>query len=153
MGRKEDCFEQLMHLKGFNIFKSFYKKNKEILLYVFFGGLTTVVSVASFFVANDILNIDVLIANIISWILAVTFAYVTNRVWVFGSKAVGKEIIKEGVSFYVGRLTSLGIEEAILLIFVTLLSFNGVIVKVIAQFVVLLMNYFISKLLVFKNKK
>ena len=152
MEKKGDCFDRLMHMQGFNIFEPFYKKNKEIFLYIFFGGLTTVVSIVVFFIANDVLGINVLIANIISWIFAVTFAYVTNRVWVFGSKAKGKYIIKEAFSFYVGRLTSLAAEEVILIIFVSWLGLNSFVIKIVAQFVVLIMNYFISKLIVFEKK-
>ena len=93
-----------------------------------------------------------LLANIVSWILAVTFAYVTNRVWVFSSTAKGKAILREMLSFYSGRLITLGLEEAMLLVFVTWLQLNGVVIKIIAQIVVLVSNYLISKLITFKKE-
>lgn len=150
---KPDIFDRIMMLPGFNRFQKFYVQKKSVLLYIFFGGLTTVVSVGSFALANSWLHINELIANIISWIFAVTFAYLTNRVWVFHSDAKGSAIVTEAVSFFGGRLATLGIEEAMLFVFVTLMHLNGLFIKIIAQFVVLVLNYFISKVIVFRNKK
>ncbi len=148
-----DIFDRIMMLPGFNRFNAFYVQNKSVLLYIFFGGLTTVVSVGSFALANSCFHINELIANIISWVFAVTFAYLTNRVWVFHSQAKGNAIVKEAISFFGGRLATLGIEEAMLFVFVTLMQINGLWIKIIAQFVVLVLNYFISKVIVFKSKK
>lgn len=148
-----DLFDRIMGLPGLRRFYGLYAKYKSVLLYVFFGGLTTVISIASFWVCLSLLNINELVSNVISWICAVSFAYATNRVWVFRSSAKGLgKILSEALSFYSGRLVTLGIEEAMLLVFVTLLHGNGMIVKVIAQVVVLVLNYFISKLVVFRAK-
>ena len=87
--KKEDIFDRMMHLHLFRIFEPFYQKNKEMLLYLLFGGLTTIVSIGSYAWVNVGLGINELIANIISWIFAVTFAYVTNKIWVFRSKITG----------------------------------------------------------------
>ena len=95
-----------------------------------------------------------LIANIISWILAVTFAYITNKIWVFQVEIQGKkELLQQMFGFYTGRLLTLGIEEAILLIFITKLGFDSLIVKIAAQVVVVVSNYIISKCFVFRDKK
>ena len=127
-------------------------KYKEVLLYLIFGGLTTVVSLVSFWLCTYPLRINVLIANVISWICAVTFAYFTNAKWVFEAKPRSRgEAIRQFVSFYAGRLATLGAEEAILLIFVTLLHGNEMLVKLIAQLVVVVLNYVVSKLFVFKK--
>ena len=147
-----DCVDRLMALPGLRVFEGFYRKNKDVLLYLFFGGLTTVVSIGSFVIADACLHINELIANILSWICAVSFAYATNRVWVFQSRAAGREILREALSFFSGRLATLGIEEVLLLVFVTWLGLNSIVVKTAAQFVVLVLNYFISKLLVFRKK-
>lgn len=147
-----DIFDRIMRLPGLCRFYDLYARYKSVLLYIFFGGLTTLVSIGSFVICDSCLGITTLIANVISWICAVSFAYATNRVWVFQSSAAGKAILSEALSFFSGRLATLGIEEAMLLIFVTLLHFNSLFVKVIAQFVVLVLNYFISKLLVFRNR-
>ena len=151
MTHQKDIFDRIMELPGLRIFNNFYTKYKSLLLYLFFGGLTTVISIASF-ILFDQLGLHELLSNILSWILAVLFAYVTNRVWVFGSKAKGKEIGEEMLSFFSGRLLTLGLEEAMLLFFVTLLSFNGTLIKCLGQVVVLILNYLISKLLVFRTK-
>ena len=147
---KEDIFDRLMRLPVLRIFEPFYKKHKEVLLYLLFGGLTTVVSIASFalFIA---LGLNELIANVISWILAVLFAYVTNRTWVFSSEAETKgAVIKEMASFFGGRLATFLVEEAILAVFITWLGFPAVWVKVAAQIVVIVLNYVVSKFFVFK---
>ena len=81
------------------------------------------------------------------------FAYLTNRTWVFASQAKGKAIIPECLSFYAGRLLTLGLEEGLLLVFATWLSWNATWVKIAGQVLVLAGNYIISKLLVFRKKK
>ena len=133
--------------------KALCLKYKEILLYLIFGGLTTVVSILSFWLAYNVLGIHELIATVVSWICAVTFAYLTNAKWVFESKPANRqERLREVVSFFAGRLATLGVEELLMLIFVTWLGFNGLLVKLVAQVVVVILNYVISKLFVFKKK-
>ena len=120
---------------------------------MFFGGLTFVVSIASYAFFEYSLKLSPLIANIFSWILAVIFAYLTNRIWVFKNIAQDiKGILQEVVSFFSGRILTLVIEEIILYIGITLLEFNSIATKIIGQIVVIISNYFISKLLVFKTK-
>lgn len=149
---KKDIFDKIMQLRGLNVFESFYKKQKEILLYLFFGGVTFVISIASFVFFNSVCSVNELIANIISWVLAVACAYITNRIWVFNSNAdSGQRLLKEIIDFVSGRVITLLIEEAILLVFVTWLTFDSTIIKVIAQVVVIILNYIISKLFVFKK--
>ena len=125
------------------------QKHRETLLYVFFGGLATVVSIGTFLAFDAVLN--ELVANVLSWVITVGFAYFTNRTWVFRSQVRGKGVWKELVSFYSGRLVTLGLEEGILLVFVTVLSWNAAAVKITAQIVVLVGNYVISKLLIFRK--
>lgn len=154
MNEKKDIFDKIMSLPILNHFMEPYKKYKEILLYLFFGGLTALVSIGSYAYCDVILGMNPLIANIISWILAVTFAYITNKIWVFQVEIHGKkELLQQIFSFYTGRLLTLGIEEAILLVFITKLGFNSLVVKVVAQVVVVLSNYVISKCFVFREDK
>lgn len=149
---KEDIFDKIMKLPLLNIFEPFYKKNKEVLLYLFFGGLAFIVSIATYAFFNVTLGINELIANVISWVITVAFAFFTNRIWVFNSPTNGvKEFISQLISFFGGRIVTLIIEEAILLTFITWLGFPSMIIKVIAQVVVIVLNYVISKLVVFKN--
>lgn len=151
MTEKKDIFDKIMELPILRIFNPFYKKNKEVLLYLFFGGLTFCVSIASYAYFNLALNFNELIANVFSWILAVTFAYITNKIWVFRAPVFTvSEFIKQILSFFGGRLVTLGVEEAILFIFITCFNLNSMIVKVVAQIIVIVLNYVISKLWVFK---
>lgn len=150
MSEKKDIFDKLMALPILNIFEPFYKKNKEILLYLLFGGLTFIVSIASYVIFDVFLSMNELVANVLSWILAVSFAYVTNKIWVFDAPThTMQEFLKQLISFFGGRVATLVIEEAILLIFVTLLAFPSVPVKVVTQIIVIVLNYVISKLFVF----
>lgn len=129
------------------------QKYKEVILYIVFGGLTTVVSIASFAWCDVVLRMNPLVANVISWILAVTFAYITNKLWVFDAKTNGiKDILRQAAEFYGGRLLTLGIEEVILLVFINGLGFPSIGVKIAAQVIVLIANYIISKWIVFREK-
>ena len=150
---KKDIFDKIMSLKIFSFINPFYKKYKEALLYLFFGVLTTLINIVVFYLFTEIITLDELVANIIAWIIAVLFAYVTNRIWVFSSHCATKAaFLKEILSFYGGRIFTLLVEEGILLIFIKLLSLNSLAVKIVAQVVIIVLNYVISKLFVFKKK-
>ena len=132
-----------------------YKKHKEIINYLIFGVLTTIVSLLTYYLlVLTILNpenpLQLQIANIISWITCVTFAYITNRIYVFNSK--DKKILKEAIKFYSSRLTTLFLDMIIMFIFVTKLEFNDKITKVLVQILIIILNYILSKIMVFKNK-
>lgn len=132
--------------------KELFLKYKEVISYLFFGGCTFLVSIISFYIFNKVLSFNEHISNIISWILAVAFAFVTNKVFVFESKAKEKKtVIKELISFVTARLLTLGIEEIILFVGCNLLNIDALIVKIIAQVVVIVSNYFLSKLFIFKK--
>ena len=131
-----------------------YRKYRQVLLYCVFGFLTFLVSVGTYAFCMRVLGINELIANAISWVFAVLFAFFTNRRWVFDGKSEdARGLWAQMVSFFGGRLFTLAVEEAILAVFVTWLGFDGVIVKVAAQVVVIVLNYFISKFWVFKKKQ
>ena len=147
--------------------KNLLVKYRELITYVIFGVLTTVVSLVSFKIFDSILGEDLyLVSNVISWIFAVSFAYVTNKLWVFESKSwKSNVIIKEIIGFISARLFSLGVEELGLWLLVDifnigkisvdLFSFNingNMIAKLIMQFVVIVLNYVFSKLVIFKKK-
>lgn len=131
-----------------------YRKHKEIINYVIFGILTTLVSLVTYFLCTHIFlnpnnGIELQIANVISWIFAVTFAYVTNRIFVFKSK--NKNKLKEIILFYLARITTLLIDMFTMFIMVTLLNINDTISKITVQFIVVILNYLFSKIIVFKN--
>ena len=132
--------------------KTFWTKYKAYILYVFFGGVTTLISWASFYVCAQLLHVPTVPSNVISWILAVTAAYVTNRRWVFESTASGaKGILKEIAGFTVSRLVSLGVETLLLWISVDLCGWNAMLMKIIISIIVIVLNYILSKFFVFKS--
>ena len=152
MDEKKDVFDRLMGLRPFRPLRPFYVKYKEPLLYLFFGGLTTLISIFVFWLFNSPLGLNELVANLISRLLAVLFAFLTNKTWVFQSGGQEKGFLSLMLSFYAGRLVTLGVEELLLLVFITWLGFNSMAVKIAAQIVVIVLNYVISKLLVFRDK-
>lgn len=131
-----------------------FNKYKKIIMYLFFGVCTTLVNIISYFIMSHILNMSVMFSTIVAWILAVLFAYFTNRKWVFDSKAITKqEIIRELVSFFACRLATGIVDWLCMFIFVEKLGFNDLIIKIISNIIVIILNYVASKLIVFTDKK
>ena len=137
---------------------SIYKNYEEIINYIIVGGLTTLVSLASkwillFTVLDAASALELQIAVIISWICAVSFAYITNRIFVF--KSNNKNILKEITSFFGARTLTLLLEMVIMWFFVTLLRMNSdtwvLIWTILSQFIILVLNYVFSKIFVFKK--
>lgn len=130
---------------------SLVKKYKEIILYLLMGVLSTIVNIVAFEASMRILHIEALIANIIAWIVAVLFAYFTNRNFVFDK--TGESPIREAAKFFTGRIGTLLMEEGLLWIMIYAMSIHSSIAKIIAQVFVVVANYIISKLFVFKKNK
>ena len=133
----------------FEIYNKLNKKNKEIINYLIVGGLTTLVSIGTYQIARFFIE-SYAVCNIISWVFAVAFAYITNRTFVFQSKTKNK--IKEFIDFIFSRVLSLLAEFTILYIMVDILNIDDRIAKVIVQFIIIVLNYIFSKLFVFKSK-
>lgn len=130
------------------------KKYKAIMLYLIFGALTTLVNVLSYWIAAYLFRLQTIVSTIIAWILAVFFAYLTNRKWVFESQTVTRsEVIKEITSFFSCRLATGIVDWGCMFIFVNLLAFNDLIIKFLANMVVIILNYAASKLIIFKKRK
>lgn len=132
------------------------RKYREIILYLVFGGLTTLVNYAALWLFYDLLRIrvlDALGANALAWVVAVLFAFVTNKLYVFESRSTDKATLaRESVSFFLSRLVSLGVESAVIYIGVTLLGGNLWIIKIVASVLVVVLNYVFSKLIIFRRK-
>ena len=134
-----------------------YNNYKEIVNYLIIGVLTTVVSLVSFyliriFVFTNDSQFDIQLANVISWVLAVLFAFVTNKKYVFESKSTGYQKFLEMIKFYVSRLTTLGVEMFVMWLLTSPLKVDDMISKIIVQFIIVILNYVFSKLFVFKKK-
>jgi len=143
------------------------KKYKEIILYIIFGALTTLVNFVSFGVCNKLLGEQLyLFNNGVAWVISVIFAYVTNKIYVFDSKsAVFKVLMKEFVAFLGARVFSFLVEEFFMWLCIDLLGFSGysvtfagftitgqLLTKLILAVVVVIMNYFFSKFFIFAKK-
>jgi len=135
--------------------RELYLKYKEIINYLIVGVLTTVVSLGVYYLCvltfldpEDALQLQA--ANIISWIAAVTFAYFTNRRFVFESK--DERVLREAAKFFAARVGTLLMDMAIMFVGCTLLGFNDKIMKLVVQVVVTVANYVFSKLLVFRGE-
>lgn len=134
--------------------KKLINKYGEVIRYLIIGVLTTVVSLATYYLCvHTILNasnaIELQLANIISWVVSVTFAFFTNRSYVFKSK--NTNVGKEAVNFYISRIATLLIDMSLMFVFVTLLHFNDTITKLIVQFIIIVLNYIFSRIFVFKD--
>lgn len=132
--------------------KELFLKYKSFILYVFFGGCTTLVNIISYAICARCFSMGTVSSNIIAWILAVTFAYITNRTMVFESKANDTtSIIREIISFFSCRLLTGGLDLLIMYVFVDIVGANDLIMKIISNIIVIILNYVASKLLIFKN--
>ncbi|MBF7057960.1 GtrA family protein [Weissella confusa] len=130
-----------------------FEKYKALILYGIFGVTTTIINVVSYALLLFI-GINVQIAVVVSWLLAVIVAYFTNRVWVFNSGAVTKlELLREFISFMLASLATLVVEMVIIWFGVQLLNQDPIVWKIIDNIVVIILNYIISKLIVFKIRK
>ena len=138
-----------------NNLRTLYRRYREQINYLIVGGLTTVVSLVTYwFCVNIFLNaedpLQLQVANVISWICAVTFAYFTNRRFVFFSQEQNR--IREAGKFFLSRLTTLAMEMAIMALGVSVLRINDKVVKLVAQIIIIIANYVLSKLLVFRRE-
>lgn len=126
-------------------------KYRSFILYAFFGVCTTLVNIIVYYICSYVLNLSTIISTAISWFLAVLFAYVTNREWVFESHVSNtKEVTKEITSFFSCRLLTGLLDTGIMYICVDILNWNDMIIKMISNILVIVLNYVASKLIIFK---
>ena len=128
-------------------------KYRHFLLYAIFGGLTTVVDLAVYYILYNLFSVHYLIAQTISWMAAVLFAYFTNKRYVFVSRARGWEMFSELLKFVSGRLFSLGVQTVCLAALVELAHWDENIVRLPVLVIVTILNYIVSRVFVFTKKK
>lgn len=151
--KDEDFFESVMSLPGLRIFKPLYQKHKEVLLYLFFGGLAVFLNLALFVLFTKRFGWGALFANVVDWVICVLFQFITNKTWVFDAETdSAKGFWAQLAGFFSGRLLTLGVEELMLFVFIDRLHWSSLLVKLIAQIVVIVSNYVISKFFVFKRQ-
>lgn len=134
-----------MNLSGKNI--------KELILYGIFGALSTILDIGLFWFFANIVNLHYLIANAIAWVLAVIFSFLANKYFVFKSKSFRKEVwVKEAAEFFGARGLACGVDMGGMYILVSFLGINKNYAKLIVTFIVIIINYVLSKYWIFKNK-
>ena len=128
--------------------------NVETVRYLVVGGLTTLVNIISYAILYQILKIEVTISNVISVALAIIFAYMANKIFVFKSKTNSlKELICEMIKFCGARLSTMIIEVVGVFALYNIMKINPMISKILTQVIVVIVNYFISKFLVFNKRE
>ena len=129
------------------------KKYKSLILYGIFGVLTTVVNLITYNICYYQLGIGNTISNVIAWILAVVFAYFTNKLWVFESKSWAWNVLKREVLSFVSCRLATGIMDIVVMfICVDVMGWHAMLMKIISNVLVIILNYIFSKLVIFKNK-
>ena len=128
-------------------------KYKSIIAYLFFGVLTTLINWGSYYLFYNIASIPNVPSTIIAWIIAVAFAFITNKLWVFNSKSFNsKTILHEIWTFTVARLIT-GILDVVIMYFaVDVFAWNSTLWKMLSNIIVIILNYIFSKLFVFKKE-
>jgi len=138
-----------IHLKKL---ADWYRNHQEGMRYLIFGALTTLVNIVAYAIFYYLFHISNGVSNVIAWILGATFAYITNKLYVFNSKVnTKKELLKEIIYFYGCRLLTLVIDEGIMIFTVDKLGWNGLFMKIIANIIVIILNFVFSKILIFKK--
>lgn len=132
------------------LIKNLYTKYREIINYLIFGVLTTVVNITTFYLLTK-MSVEWELSNMIAWITSVMFAYVTNKLYVFQSKK--QRIISEMITFVSFRIVSLGIDMLWMYAFITLWNINELFSKIVVNIIVVIVNYVFSKVFIFKKEE
>ena len=145
-----------VNLKNLNLktIKGLFLEYKEVINYLVFECLTTVVNFVCYYLFAKVLGIEEVISSGLSWLFSVLFAYITNKIFVFESKTTTiKEFIMEIISFFLARVLS-GIlcDVGTFAVMVKVIGINDVVAKLITQIMVVIVNYVLSKWIIFKNR-
>ena len=137
-----------------DMLRKLFIKYKDIIAYLFFGGCTTLVNIVVYWLLAHPAGLGTVPANVLAWVAAVLFAYFTNRKWVFHSQAsTRQEISREITSFFGCRLATGVLDWVLMFVCVDLLHFNDMLIKLLANVMVVILNFVASKLIIFKKKK
>lgn len=127
--------------------------NRETITYIIFGVLTTAVNYVTYYLLYRFTALDAIIYNTIAWAVSVIFAFITNKLFVFESKKWAiRTVLREFFPFVGARILSLLLEEAFLMLTVNVLGMHELIAKIIISVVVVIVNYFASKFIIFRKK-
>lgn len=130
-----------------------YNKFKEQILYIVFGVLTTAINIVSFFLFTRVFGMGLLASNIGAWIASVIFAFITNKIYVFDSRDYTLNVVtKELVDFTVSRGATGVLDMGLMYLFVSVIHMEDMVSKIIINVIVIILNYVLSKLYVFKKR-
>lgn len=136
------------------LYEKYIKPHLDIIAYIFWGVVTTVANLVVYHLCYNIFHFEYYTSSVLAWIAAVAVAYLTNRKWVFHSEAKGaKEITAEVFKFIASRLATLVMEIALLFLGKEVLHLEENLTKYIATFLVVVLNYVLSKFLVFTTSQ
>ena len=132
--------------------KKLINKYNELIMYGIFGVLTTLINLITFYVL-DKLGVNVYLNNSIAWVISVLFAFITNKLYVFNSKDTSYKIIaKEGIAFFLARIFSYFVDMFTIFMIFQVMGINKMIAKIISNVIVIIINYLLSKIIIFKKK-
>ena len=132
--------------------KKLINKYNELIMYGRFGVLTTLINLLTFYVL-DKLGVNVYLNNSIAWVISVLFAFITNKLYVFNSKDTSYKIIaKEGIAFFLARIFSYFVDMFTIFMIFQVMGINKMIAKIISNVIVIIINYLLSKIIIFKKK-
>ena len=122
------------------------------MLYLFFGVCTTGVNIIAYWACSRFIKLNTVLSTVFAWLLAVLFAYITNRIWVFASMVTGfKGIMMEFISFIVCRLATGIVDIVVMYLCVDMFGMNDVLIKTLSNIIVIVLNYVASKLFIFRK--
>lgn len=149
-----EIFDRLLALPVPRRLQPFFTAHREKLLYLFFGGISFLLSMGSYAVCLNLFCLRPIAATLLSWIVTVAFVYASNRRWVFrAERKRGAKRRRQILAFYAGRTVTLLAEETIMAVFAIYLGLPGIPVKAAAQVIAILLNYIISKKLIFNGQR
>lgn len=129
-----------------------YERFRELFWYGVFGVLTTIINMAAFWLFSDVLCVHYMVANVIAWVIAVAFAYVTNKLWVFESKSWARSVwIPECIGFVSARLATGLLDMGLMYLMISIIGVSKMWAKLVSNVVVIIGNYVLSKLVVFRK--
>jgi putative flippase GtrA len=130
------------------------ERRNEIIMYLVFGVLTTVINILCYVFLREYLHIEYILSTTIAWLISVIFAFLTNKKYVFKSNFTElNAVIQEFFSFIFFRVLSLGMDIGIMVVLVEIIKVDDFIAKIAANIVVVIMNYIVSKYVVFRTRR
>lgn len=130
-----------------------FQKYRSVIMYVIFGVCTTIVNIVTYNLMYEVWHFSNVLSNVVAWVFAVIFAYITNKLWVFESRSLEKSlVVNEMLKFFSCRLGTGIMDIGIMYLAVDILKMNSMLWKIISNIIVIVVNYIMSKLVIFKKK-